>query len=485
MNKKLLCSLLTAAIVLTGCTNTTDSSTGGTNTDVPSVTPSFDHDSTPDVSSTPEESTPVVENNFVEIDDVSELFETYQTADDYDYIANYSCQVIQDRNYVGGWETEYMFDGTDMSLSYSEQGTTYTDYYINNVYYMDNGSGTYKSLHEDNEFYFSMVSIIDYFELAGIEWEDDLVFDLENKVAVPTDKVAKDKVGRTIFGSNVNEYWHEVEIYWEDGYICKVEAVSIYQEAIYYYTVELSEHGFIAGSIKAPIAEEFTNPYQPYFKGKEVYTGETITDEQFAAMNIFTSEFDMNYTVDISWEYVIDGELTGYTTDYNLLAADGSYKYSYADPEYAALIHEFYLLNESSSNYPLIFMDEDFNGEWDFVTYGMTDYEAYYSLIYLDVVKFYGFEKEDFIYDEAKGYITAANEQLEQSYCNSVFSFVDSYAGFRIYLKDGENGTKVLDKIVTSVFITDETGAAYSFVKTYTFTQINSTTIEYPDGVSL
>lgn len=490
MNKKLLCSLLTATMVLAGCSNTNDSSTGGIDSTVPSTTPSIEDSSTSKDSSTPSDTTSSssdVENvgEFVEIDDVSELFETYDSAEDYDFIANYSCQVVQDRAYAGGWETEYMFDGTNMSLSYTEQGTTYTDYYIDYVYYMDNGSGSYKSLHEDNEYYFGMVSIIDYFELAGIEWEDDMVFDLENHVAIPTDKVAKDKVGRTIFGSNANEYWHEVEIYWEDGFISKVEAVSIYQEAIYYYTVELSEHGFIAGSIKAPVADEFTNPNQPHLKGQEEYTGVAITDEQFAAMNIFTDEFNMNYTVDISWEYVIDGELTGYTTDYKLLAADGNYEYSYADATYPQLIHYFYMLNENSTNYPLIFMDEDFDDNYDFVTYGMTDYEAYYSLIYLDVVKFYGFEQEDFIYDETKGYITAKNEELEQAYCNAVFSFTDSYAGFRVYLKDANDGSKVLDKIVTSVYITDENGSAYSFVKTYTFTQVNSTTITYPDGVSL
>lgn len=492
MNKKLLCSLLSAAMILTGCSNTNDSSSGisGDPSSTPSDTTLPSESSNPSNSSTGSESTSDSSStaekveNYVEISDVSQLFETYATAEDYDFIANYDCQVVQDRVYQGGWQTEYMFDGTNLLLTYEESGATYTDYFIDGVYYMDNGAGVYKSLHEDNEFYYTLVSTIDYFELAGIEWEDDMIFDLENHVAIPSSKIAKDKVGRTIFGSNANEYWHEVKIHWEDGYISKIEAVSIYQEVTYYYTVELSEHGFTAGSVKAPVAEEYTNPYQPYLKGKEEYTGVAITDEQYAAINMFTSEFDMNYTVDISWEYVIDGELTGYTTDYKLLAQDGNYEYSYADPEAPTLIHYFYMLNENATSYPLIFMDEDFNSEWEFVTYGMTDYESYYSLIYLDVVKLFNIDKADLIYDEQKGYITAASEEIELDYCNDIFSFVDSYAGLRIYLKE-DNGSLVLDKIVTSVYITDESGAYYSFLKTYTFTQINSTTIQYPDGVSL
>ena len=207
--------------------------------------------------------------------------------------------------------------------------------------------------------------------------------------------------------------------------------------------------------------------------------------EQYAALNLFNSEFEMNYTVSVEWEYVQDGQLTGYvTTTNNVLVSDGVYEYSYADSTYPSLIYYYYMIYENTTNYPLIYMDEDLNGEWEFVTYGMTDYEGYYSSIYLDSVQLYGLTQEDFIYDETKGYITAKNESLEDKYCSSIFSFADSYGGLRIYLKDDGNGNQVLDKIVTSLFIADDSGSYYSFLKTYTFTEINSTTITIPEGIA-
>ena len=134
MNKKLLCSLLSAAMILTGCNNTNDSSSGisGDPSSTPSDTTLPSESSNPSNSSTGSESTSDSSStsekveNYVEISDVSQLFETYATAEEYDFIANYDCQVVQDRVYQGGWQTEYMFDGTNLLLTYEESGAKST-----------------------------------------------------------------------------------------------------------------------------------------------------------------------------------------------------------------------------------------------------------------------------------------------------------------------------------------------------------------------
>ena len=482
MNKKYIYSLLTLSILLGGCQTPSNSNSSNNSQ---SSTPSIE-DSTSNESS--------LVGNFVEVDDVTKLFETYATSEDYDYVCNYSCEAIQDRQYIGGWETYYMIDGIDLLMRYEDaNGGIYTDYYIYDevteqmIYYLDSGNGKYQYLDYDNEFYFDYISYIDYFELAGIEWEDDMVFDLENQVCVPANKLAKDRVGRTIFGDNPNEYWHDVKVYWEEGFISKVEAISIYQEVTYYYTVELSDHTYVDGSVKVPAnVEEFTNPYQPYLKGKEEYTGVALTQQQIDALSIFNDEKSMNYTVDVTWTYVVDGILyEEYFQEFKLEAENGNYHYSFNDAESSLVTYNYFLLSANAASYPVCFEDDNVDGVYNAISYGMDEYEGYVSQIYLDRVLFFALDSEDFIYDETKGYITAKDAATEDNYCTSLFYYANSYGGLRIYLKETENGSLELDKIVTSMYIADETGAAYSFVKTYTFSNINSTVIEYPEGVSI
>ena len=482
MNKKYIYSLLTLSILLGGCQTPSNSNSSNNSQ---SSTPSIED-------STNKESSLV--GNFEEIDDVTKLFETYATSEDYDYVCNYSCEAIQDRQYIGGWETYYMIDGIDLLMRYEDaNGGIYTDYYIYDeateqmIYYLDSGNGKYQYLDYDNEFYFDYVSYIDYFELAGIEWEDDMVFDLENQVCVPANKLAKDRVGRTIFGDNPNEYWHDVKVYWEEGFISKVEAISIYQEVTYYYTIELSDHTYVDGSVKAPTnVEEFTNPYQPYLKGKEDYTGVALTQQQIDALSIFSDEKSMNYTVDTKWAMVMDGVLyEEYYSEFKLEAENGNYHYSFNDAESSLVTYNYFLLSANAASYPVCFEDDNVDGVYNAISYGMDEYEGYVSQIYLDRVLFFALDPKDFIYDETKGYITAKDAATEDNYCTSLFYYANSYGGLRIYLKETENGSLELDKIVTSMYIADETGAAYSFVKTYTFSNINSTVIEYPEGVAI
>ncbi len=496
MNKKLIYSLMAFSIIMTGCDKPNNPSTSPFTSEENSSLEGNSNSTSPSLS-LEDNSSSGIEANYVSIDDVSTLFATYKSSDDYDFAIDYKCDTVANRVYQGGWETGYMFDGSNLLISYSDDtGANYNDYFIYDeasdqmIYYLDSGNNSYKYLDLDNEFYFNYVSLIDYFELQAIEWEEDMKFDLNNHICVPKDDLAKDKIGRQIFGDNPNEYWHKVEVSWDDGFISKIEAVSIYQEVTYYYTVTLSDHGFTQGSVKIPEnVEKFTNPYQPYLKDKEEYTGGALTDKQVAAfesLSQFTKEHDMNYTADVRWNVVTSNGVsdTNYL-DFKILAENGNYEYSYLDPESSLITHYFYLLSGSSSNYPVCFMDEDFDGKFTTLTYGMNEYDSYVSQIYLDRVLLYGLNPEDFIYDAEKGYITAKDAATEEKYCSSLFFYQNYYGGLRIYLKDDDNGGLVLDKIVTSIFIAADDGSYLSFVKTYTFTNLTTTSITYPDGVSL
>ncbi|MCI5745702.1 MAG: hypothetical protein MR270_05410, partial [Erysipelotrichaceae bacterium] len=263
-----------------------------------------------------------------------------------------------------------------------------------------------------------------------------------------------------------------------------INAISIYQEVTYYYTITLSNHGYATGSVIVPDnAEEYINPNQPYYKGRETYTGNALTTKQADALTMFSSEETMNYTIDSVWTIVYNGEIKEDShIDFKLLAENGNYEYSYADSSYPTLMHYFYLVS-TGSTYPLCYLDEDFDGNFTVTSYGMDDYESYVSQIYLDRILLFAINPDDFIYDENKGYITAKDAQTEQKYCDQLFYFADTYGGLRIYLKETDDGSLVFDKIETSVYIVQSDNSVYSFVKTYTFTNVNETKISYPDGI--
>ena len=494
MNKNLLYSLLAFCTILTGCNSdgTSDVSSSASESSVSEVLSSEDSlSNTVESTVTESSSEEQVEAEYVTIDDVNTLFTTYEDETTYDFIANYRCDVISDRHYLGGWETEYMYDGYNLSLGYSDGTYFYTDYYIYNeetqqmIYYVDNGDGSYQFLTQESDYFFDYASYIDHFELANIEWELDMVFDLNNKVCIPANDRAKDTIGRTIFGDNNNEYWHDLKIYWNNGYISKVEAVSIYQESTYYYTVDLSLHGYVNGSIVPPKdAVEFVDPYTPFMKGKEDYEGTALTQDQIDAITMFNSEKEMNYTVDVTWQLVVNSQVQDLGSEFFLKAENGNYEYSYADTTYPDLFYYFYLLSGSDNSYPICFVDPDMDGTYSLLSSGMSEYDTYVSNIYLDRVLLHSIDSSDLIYDE-KGYITAKDAATEEQLCVDLFYFADGYGGLQIYLAEDEQGNLVLDKIVTSMVSSDDSGNVYSFVKTYKFSNINSTTIKYPEGVSI
>ena len=94
MKKKLIYCLMAFSCVITGC-DTPEASSSSSDVTSPdsSSQPIFD-----DSSSTDSSSDDKVDYNFVEIDDVTKLFDTYETDADYDYMAKYKCDVIQADN---------------------------------------------------------------------------------------------------------------------------------------------------------------------------------------------------------------------------------------------------------------------------------------------------------------------------------------------------------------------------------------------------
>ena len=138
---------------------------------------------------------------------------------------------------------------------------------------------------------------------------------------------------------------------------------------------------------------------------------------------VFTSEFNMNYTVDVTWAYILNSEVTSYTMDFHLKAVDGNYEYSYADSNYPTLTHYIYLLSAAASSYPICFIDPELDGTYTTVTNGMSEYATYAGQIYLDRVLLFGLNPDDFIYDETKGYITAKDEATEEINCAKLFYY--------------------------------------------------------------
>lgn len=491
MNKKLLYSLMSLSVLLAGCD--IEKNSGGGDISSPATSESENVNS---------ESTSNNNANYVKVNDVSELFETYQTGADYDYTATYKCDVIEGRSYSGGWETTYMYDGENIQLSYVDNGIHYIDYFVYDqtkddfVYYLDT-TGTQKNYQyldstTNVDYYLNYVSYIDHFELAGIDWTNDMVYDLTAKKAIPATDEARELIGKLIFGDNPNEFWEKIVVSYDNGYITEVEAISILKEVVYIYEVTIAYHGY--SSVKAPTdATEFVDPASPHLKGQEDYSGNiALTDEQKAALTVYNSELDVNYSLDIEWYYAyingqpVEKELADqYTQNFTLKASDGNFEANITDPS-TGYPQTFYSISTGEGLNPMCFGDIDMNGVYENYAYE-TDQQNYLTIfqnIYINAVALHSLNPEDFTYNEEKGYITAKDEETEIKLCEQLFYYSDVYAGLHIYLKDSEDGnSKVIDKIVTSMVTSDSSGNYISLLKTYKFSEIGTTIIDYPDSV--
>lgn len=491
MNKKSYSLLILTALIAVGCNNNnTSSSIDNANSSSSQIEDSSSFSTSSDISSSSEK--------YETINDVSKLFETYKTDSDYNYIVDFKYDVVQSREYIGGDEKEYLYDGKNLQIDFEYNGSNFVDYLVYDeqksswVYYLDDGTQKgYQYLDEENEYFFKYYSTVDRFELASsneeedvlIDWESDFVYDLTNKKCKPVDSETLTRVCKQIFGDNKNEYWEKLEISWSDNYISHVDAVSIMNEQVYYFDIDLTDHGYATVDVSDIVSEPYINPNQPYFKDRETYTGGKLSAAQADVFTkLFATTKDMNYTSSIKWTLVQNGKI--YENKYiinTLKAVNGNYEYTYEST--SGLKNVDYLIDKETSISPTYYLDDGTQTNYTIYGYGMENYDAYLQNLYFDRIRLLNIDPEDLIYDEAKGYITAKNAETEATLCASLFQYSDNYAGLRIYLKENEDHTFTIDKIVTSAYI-QTSSSAVSVIKEYTLTDINNTSFTLPEGIN-
>lgn len=495
MNKKnyintLLITSLLSVFAISGCNNNNSS-------------PSVEENSssqTSDSSQTGDSSSSSSKENYVHIDDVSKLFETYETDSDYNYVVDFKYDVVQSREYIGGDEKEYMYAGHNLQIDFAYDNSHYVDYLVYDedkeswVYYLDDGSQKdYQYLDEDNKYFFQFYSTVDRFELASsnengdvlIDWENNFVYDLENKKCKPVDSETLTYVCKQIFGDNANEYWEKLEISWSDNYISHVDAISILNEQVYYFDISLVDHGYATVDVSNINSQPYINPNQPYFKDRETYTGGKLSDAQAAVFtNLFATSNEMNYTSSVKWTLVQNGKIYEENNLTNTLkAVNGNYEYSYENGNTGLTNHDYIVENESSLGGANYYLDDGTQSNYTLYGYGMENYDSYMSQFRFDRILLLNIDPEDLIYDETKGYITAKDATTEASLCKALFQYSENYAGLRIYLKENDDHTYSIDKIVTSAYVQSDSSVV-SIIKEYTLTDINTTTITLPEGVN-
>ncbi len=502
MNKKnsgllnisaLLITSFMSALLISSCNNNDNSNNDSSN--------SFTSELENSTSSHQEEnsSTSSTEGKFVQIDDVSKLFETYETDSDYNYVVDFKYDVVQSREYIGGDEKEYMYDGHNLQIDFAYDNSHYVDYLVYDndkeswVYYLDDGSQKdYQYLDEENKYFFQYYSTVDRFELASsnengdvlIDWEGNFVYDLENKKCKPVDSEALTYVCKQIFGDNSNEYWEKLEISWADNYITHVNAVSILDEQVYYFDISLTDHGYATVDVSNIESQPYVNPNQPYFKDRETYTGGKLSEAQAAVFtNLFATTKDMNYTSSIKWTLVQNGKIYEENSITNTLkAVNGNYEYSYKNKNTSLPNYDYIIDNASSLGGANYYLDDGTQKKYTLFGYGMDNYDAYMTQFRFDRILLLNINPEDLIYDEEKGYITAKDADTEASLCTALFQYSENYAGLRIYLKENDDHTYSIDKILTSAYVQSDSSIV-SVIKEYTITDINNTSITLPEGV--
>ncbi len=139
MNKKSYSLLILTALLAVGCNNNnTSSSTDNVNSSSSQIEDSSSLSTSSDISSSSEK--------YETINDVSKLFETYKTDSDYNYIVDFKYDVVQSREYIGGDEKEYLYDGKNLQIDFEYNGSNFVDYLVYDeqksswVYYLDDGT---------------------------------------------------------------------------------------------------------------------------------------------------------------------------------------------------------------------------------------------------------------------------------------------------------------------------------------------------------
>lgn len=455
-NKKLLVSLLALSFALVGCQ--------------PSSSSSNSQDSTSSTSSG---------SSFNSITNIGNILNTYSSRDEYNFAVKFKYSTVTNRVHSGTFETDYQYEGKKLQLTYEADGAFFTDYFYEDEaantyeYYIDMGEAKeYQLIDGENEYYFQFTSQIDKLDLCNIDWEDYFLVNEDTNTLIPADPAKLTEAAKHIFGDKANEYWEELEIkYNNDKYISEINAISIYRETVYYYTLTLENHSWVTFDLPETTGDYVGN--QPYYKNEE-YKGIALTEKQKGALEFLSDPHDANYTVNTLWEQVILGSMTGASIKTQTLYADGQAEYKYTDVQ-TNLTYTDYLIEYDSQKYA--YYKDNADGTHTPYYSGTQEYENAVVNYALDQFNLAELNADDFIYNEEKGYIMPKDKETEYRLVGKMFGYKDNYFGLHIYLKDN-----VITKVETSLYMESGTSIA-SYKKTYTVTNIGTTVINYPSDV--
>ena len=475
MKKKLLLPLMVLSLTLVGCNTPTNSS----NSTSPVSDDIVSNDSTNTSSSYSEGEVSHLE----QITDVSKLFQTYSKKSDFNFACKYEYSTVYKRQYVETVTSDYQFMNGIIQMTYlnTSENAYHTDYLYENAaeniykYYLDMGKQKeYQTISGDNQYYAQYVASMDQIDISDIDWKENFLVDTTKKVISPKDDEAKLEIGKHIFGDNAGEYWEKLDISYDNGYITKIDAISIYMERVYYFTVTLSDHTWV--NIELPNATQEYIGSKPYYE-HETYSGISLNEEQALALQFLNNARDANYSVSTRWELVNNGEVipTAFietTTKY----ADGNAAYTYTN-QTTQKTKTDYLVSNKNGSFTLYVVDD--NGIRQGYASGTQEYTQNITNFSLDQLNLSGLKASDFVYNAEAGYAMPKNNETEKTLVGNIFGFKDNYYGLHIYFENN-----AISKVETSLYLVSGDSIA-SYKKTYTITNIGTTTIEYPSDIQI
>lgn len=419
------------------------------------------------------------EDGYKKVSSVDNLFKTYNNKGEFNFELEFSCDVVYHREYYDSWETDYLFNGNDIQITYESNGQFYTDYYHEDVknntytYLIDMGGGKkYQSIDGTNEYFFQYYSQIDQINIDDIDWTNDFIFNLEENKAKPINESITNEIAKKVLGDKANEYFDSFVVTYEEGYITSIESVSIYREATYYYHLKLDNHDWV--DFDLPVAEKEYEGFHPYFN-KEVYEGTALSSAQVSAIEV-VPESKPNYTVDTTWTYVdMEDLIPARSVNTHSVYDNDKQAYTWTNAS-TKKTYTDYLVENSLYGY-VCFKENDY-GTHDAIPMGDDNFEIAISLIAQDQINITGLDSSSYIYNGT--YIMPKDLETEQDVLKQIFgqTYGPYYHGLHIYLTEDESA---IDKVETSLFIEYDDGTIMNYVKVFTISDIGTSSITLPE----
>lgn len=422
-----------------------------------------------------------VNEGFEKVTSVENMFKTYASSSDFNFGLKFACDVVYHREYYTSLETDYLYNGNDIQLTYESEGEFFTDYYHEDasndtyIYYIDmGGTKEYQSIDGSNPYFHQYHSAIDEVNINKVDWVSDFIFNHELKQCKPASETLINENCKMIFGDRTNEFWDSLNVYYDGKYITKIEAVSIYREAVYYYTLTFSNHDWVTFDLPE-VTKEYEG-YHPYFN-KEVYQGDPLTSEEKAVLSSLTKDVDPNYTVTSKWTYVNMDTIVPERTIQTVSVYDNqieSFTYTNAS---TGITYTDYLTTHSTFGY--VYFQNTGTNQW--TAYTPNDSENYSNALAVmaqDMVDIRGLNGDDFINNGE--YLMPKDNETEKRLAKEIFGTVYGQFYYGIHIKLENNNIKTLE---TSIYIEYDDGSILSYIKEFTFSDIGTSHITLPDQI--